>query len=1061
MATSVKNWLATGTLAATVAIGGVEGYDAVTTTPAEYEQLFATAPVLADSTELKKIQGKEVAYREVGEKLKSFCTETADVYKGDGNFTAHVYSGQVFFVDVDGDSLAPLDLTVRSVDAPPEENIVMETMDAAKEGVMGLFGMEEGPTVEETVNGDAGATHDSYVKAGPYLATWFAARDFDYTIFTPDASQSLAFRELHDMTGMSVSTVPTAQGMKQTWVLTDSSAAKTLRWQVTSSAPLIHQGEGVVQCGQFSLPAPIAWDADSTAVPVAVSVSGDTLTYAVFDGGKRYPITVDPSTAVNSTTSMTGFLGGRSSNYSYLTARNNVDSHPNQTIFGNGYAIRVGSSSSDPYRYVYRSIMRFDTSTLGTGIVISGATVRLTLYGGGINAYGFLVKVADGTSTTVADTTLYNNFDGWAASGVYSVTALADSFYMNSNKTLTLNATGLNQIKPTGITQMMLLDRWDIVSDPQGSYAMFNDATPVVLTVTYSYQVNPPTGFTLSNATTSSMTATHTVNNSAAIDSMTLVDNVGVWKGKYATTTATTITATGLSPGTRYIFRAKVDSAGYSAYSNYDTLSTISNPPSWQFKENPADSTKILIGIGTNGNGTDTQYAIRDSTNQKWIAADGSATTTKTWRTAAQWVTTANITGQNPAIKHRVGVTAKNTDGVETAYAWGTLTLGNVRYAVIPADSAYGHSATHAVYDSARTAQLPAQIATSSTLKIGQQTGYTVSRVSLKFTLPRFTEILADTLQFTGAGDNSTTDFDLRVNVGNYEGDSAIPWENKSVNLRFIDWMGWLYLAPYHGGVSLTDRWNSTSYGATIKIPFNGYFLSNYSQFWPPQAVKLVVSSSRDSSRSTPSGNEYITVSEPKMLLRYVCPDSVPSSIVVTAIAKDSLLVTWLDLATSETGFALVDAYTGARLGGNDSTAANTSFKRLGGLTPATVYRIKVQVLGGKIAGDISTVADSCATWAGIPKAPTVSMITNRVRKFVVDTTGTGNPAATKYAVQDSISGKYVVPVFGGTDSMRAGSTDSTWVWQTYPQWGGSSGDSVRFPAGVRSGFRILSKNTP
>mgnify|MGYP000862630335 CR=1 FL=1 len=82
------------------------------------------------------------------------------------------------------------------------------------------------------------------------------------------------------------------------------------------------------------------------------------------------------------------------------------------------------------------------------------------------------------------------------------------------------------------------------------------------------------------------------------------------------------------------------------------------------------------------------------------------------------------------------------------------------------------------------------------------------------------------------------------------------------------------------------------------------------------------------------------------------------------------------------------------------------------------------------------------------------------LRIVAIDTTGLKNPGTTLYALQDSITGKYVRPYAGALDSMVSGTYDSSWVWQTFSQWGGANGDTIYFPAGSRSAFRIYSKNS-
>jgi len=257
---------------------------------------------------------------------------------------------------------------------------------------------------------------------------------------------------------------------------------------------------------------------------------------------------------------------------------------------------------------------------------------------------------------------------------------------------------------------------------------------------------------------------------------------------------------------------------------------------------------------------------------------------------------------------------------------------------------------------------------------------------------------------------------------------------------------------------NMLQAWSTSSYGASIKVPFTLSGLTNVYMV-RGDTLRLTVTSSADSALTRANG--YIVTNTPKLGLWYVYTDKVPSNLIVTAIDKDSLLVTWTDNSYSETGFALVDAYTGLRIGGDDSTSTNATSKRMGGLLPNKVYNIKVKVLGGKIADDVSTSQDSARTWAAVPDPPTVTVLATLThRKIVIDTTGLSNPGTTLYALQDSITGKYVRPYAGALDSMVSGTYDSSWVWQTFSQWGGANGDTIYFPAGSRSAFRIYSKNS-
>jgi len=482
-----------------------------------------------------------------------------------------------------------------------------------------------------------------------------------------------------------------------------------------------------------------------------------------------------------------------------------------------------------------------------------------------------------------------------------------------------------------------------------------------------------------------------------------------------------------------------VDSSSSYGYSNADTLSTLANPPvNWNFTEDYTDSTKITIGFGTNGNPAGTVYAIRDSTNQKWISATGDTTSAATWRTSAQWTSTAKLINRNPSKKHILGVVARNGDGVQTAYTWGSLAIGNVRLAQLSAVQPYTHNGKSTVYSNqARTTNVDS-IRTVAADTLGQRlsgSDYQTWRVSLQFVLPNFDTAIADTLQVTGAGDQSATDFTVMASKGLW----ASP---DNVDTRYSHFSG------YSSGVFSTtnwfNSWSTSSYGSTMNWIMNVTGLT-----WVTQArgdtLRMAVFSSRDSSATAPTGNEYLRVSNPTLRMSYVLTDKVPSNIVATSISPDSILVTWMDNSTTETGFALVNALTGLRMGANDSTAANVTFKRYGGLSPNTEYAVKVMALGGKLAGDISTSADSCYTKANTPGKPTASILGDNRLAFALDPNG--NSAFTRFAVEDSVSGRYA-DATAEPETLRAGPLGE-WGWRTYAGWGGAGGDTL---AGIRPG---------
>ncbi|HPU86529.1 MAG TPA: fibronectin type III domain-containing protein [Candidatus Latescibacteria bacterium] len=541
------------------------------------------------------------------------------------------------------------------------------------------------------------------------------------------------------------------------------------------------------------------------------------------------------------------------------------------------------------------------------------------------------------------------------------------------------------------------------------------------------------------------MKASWTNRHSTGIDSLTRYTGAGAYS-KTLAKTDTSETITGLTPNTQYIFKARVDSGGTFGYSNADTLYTLANPPAaWAFTEDYNDSTKVTIGFDVNSNPAATEFAIRDSVAQKWVGSDGIADeSARVWRTKAQWNATASVINRDPAKLNRLGVVARNGDGIETAYIWGTVTTGNVRIVVVNADSMRTHRAISSNYTTAHDQTAANSIFTTVADTIGQNkrgSDYLLWRMSLRYQLPAMDAALACTVFTTGSKDSSLTDFNVTARPGN--------WLNGPMSSRY-----WNFFVS--GGLpNHINTWSSASYGVTNHWIYNaeGIAYLNW-ELTSSGVLQYNFISARDSSATAPSGAEYIVITNPVIHLRYIKYDAAPTNVVVTAIAPDSVLVTWTDNTINEAGFYLVNAYTGARIGGNDSTAANATSKRYGGLSPNTKYNIALQVKGGKIDGTVSTASDSTYTWANVPGAPTVSYPTDSL--MLIKLNVNGNPAHTEFAIQDSLSGLF----FDGRYNRFFSTTAAESIlWRTYAAWGGASGDTVAVGVGKKYVFRAKARS--
>ena len=121
---------------------------------------------------------------------------------------------------------------------------------------------------------------------------------------------------------------------------------------------------------------------------------------------------------------------------------------------------------------------------------------------------------------------------------------------------------------------------------------------------------------------------------------------------------------TGLGVNTRYYFNAfAINSAGTSwgTELNFWTLANVPGAPS---VSNPTTSS-LNVGINENGNPATTSFAIYETTQNKWVQADGSLGASAVWQTKAQWGT-KTVTGLSAGTQYTFQVKARNGANVET-----------------------------------------------------------------------------------------------------------------------------------------------------------------------------------------------------------------------------------------------------------------------------------------------------------------------------------------------------------------------------------------------------------
>jgi len=144
---------------------------------------------------------------------------------------------------------------------------------------------------------------------------------------------------------------------------------------------------------------------------------------------------------------------------------------------------------------------------------------------------------------------------------------------------------------------------------------------------------------------------------------------------------------------------------------------------------------------------------------------------------------------------------------------------------------------------------------------------YTVCRAPQRFDLSGLDaglDVTACTLYLKGSGDNSATDFYVRVVPGTFTGDPDVEW--------FNDFVGWASSGGYTLSTSYVDSWNTSSFTAGWNaLTFNATGIDSVKSHLGsevPFAIMMV--SSRDATPETPSGLELVGfVNNPFLHIEY------------------------------------------------------------------------------------------------------------------------------------------------------------------------------------------------
>lgn len=353
----------------------------------------------------------------------------------------------------------------------------------------------------------------------------------------------------------------------------------------------------------------------------------------------------------------------------------------------------------------------------------------------------------------------------------------------------------------------------------------------------------------------------------------------------------------------------------------------------------------------------------------------------------------------------------------------------------------------NAAYLTARNATTGATVNTWLYCYVGQNRGaqYTVHRSFLNFPpVYNVASVLSESLYVKVQSDQSTTNFDFFPVQGTFTGAPSTGW--------FNDFLGWLSSGTY--GTNTMSNYFDTGAGSwageTWKyVAFIAAGRDTTKNVWARgDTLRLMLISARDNSATEPTNTEYVVLynsdtagKEPYLSITYTL--AVPTGFIMTASGTDSVYCAWNNNIAGEDSFRVKDAVTGAYVG---SVAADVTTFAKGGLIPDTIYDWLVEVVGGNADGQTSAPDSVCTDAAAPVAAPDTSDVTYTTMTVYPDTSGTGNPEDTDYAIV-FITTDYdtlYVDASADPDTLReALGVEDEWGWRTYDEWGGAGGVMV------------------
>ncbi|MBI3606761.1 MAG: fibronectin type III domain-containing protein [Nitrospirae bacterium] len=453
----------------------------------------------------------------------------------------------------------------------------------------------------------------------------------------------------------------------------------------------------------------------------------------------------------------------------------------------------------------------------------------------------------------------------------------------------------------------------------------------------------------------------------------------------------TTLTVTGLGPGTYYLAVTAYDTSG--------NESAASNEVSKSF----ADTTPPVISAVASGTITNVGAKIT------WVTDEASSSqveygTTTAYGTssalAATLVTshTINLTGLAPSTTYHFRVTSADAAGNAAVSADNTFTTASAPDTTAPVISAV---ASGALTNTGATVTWATDEASSSQVEYGTTTAYGTSS-ALAATL-----VTSHTMTLTGLAPSTTYHF--RVTSADAAGnaaastdktfttsstpDTTAPVISNVVASSITSSGATVTWTTDEGSTSLVEYGKTTTYGSTLAETTS--FVTAHSRALTGLSAATTYHyrvRNRDAAGNLGTSGDFTFATNS-------APDTtapVLSGITASAITASSAVITW---STNEPATSVVDYGPSTAYGSSsvlNTTPVTSHSRALTGITPSTTYHYRVKSVDG--SGNVATSSDRTFTTssAADTTAPTISAVTAGAITFdSAEITWTTNEAAT------------------------------------------------------------------